>query len=133
AVQWGAFVIDEDFVMFVIFCAGLLGQGPGAGVRFAFRQGGVQIEERRLGVVLHDLFFLLLAFQLGLGFGGDLEAFDLVFGAAAGFGLLFGDQSLAVGKGDLVIIGMNFRKGEKALAVAAIFDKGGLQRRFDPR
>ena len=43
------------------------------------------------------------------------------------------DQRLTIGDGDLVIIGMNFAEGEKAVAVAAVFDEGGLQRRFDPR
>ena len=63
----------------------------------------------------------------------DLETFDLVFLAAAGFGLLLGDQRLPVGDRDLVIVGMDFREGEEALAVAAIFDKGGLQRRLNAR
>jgi hypothetical protein len=43
------------------------------------------------------------------------------------------DQRLTVGDRDLVIIGMDFAEGEEAVAIAAIFDKGGLQRRFDPR
>jgi hypothetical protein len=43
------------------------------------------------------------------------------------------DQRLTIGDGDLVIIGMNFAEGEKAVAVAAIFDESGLQRRFYPR
>ena len=43
------------------------------------------------------------------------------------------DQRLTVGDGDLVIVGMNFAESEKAVAVATIFDEGGLQRRFDPR
>ena len=59
--------------------------------------------------------------------------FLAVFRAAAGFGFLVGEQRLPVGIRDLVIVGMDFREGEEALAVAAIFDKGGLQRRFNPR
>ena len=43
-------------------------------------------------------------------------------GALIGF-----DQGLTVGDRDLVIVGMNFRKGEEAMAVAAIFDEGRLQ------
>ena len=39
----------------------------------------------------------------------------------------------AVGVGDLVIIGMDFGKGEEAVAIAAIFDEGGLKRRLDAR
>jgi hypothetical protein len=41
------------------------------------------------------------------------------------------DQRLTVGDRYLVIVGMNFAESEKAVAVAAIFDKRGLQRRFD--
>ena len=70
---------------------------------------------------------------VGFGAGTDLKTFDIVFRAAAGLGLLVGDQRLPVGGGDLVIVGMDFREGEEALAVAAIFDKGGLQRRLNAR
>src|SRR3546814_16449944 len=34
---------------------------------------------------------------------------------------------------DLIIIGVDFRKGEEAVAVAAIIDERRLQRRFNPR
>jgi hypothetical protein len=52
----------------------------------------------------------------------------LAMGALVGF-----DQCLTVGDGNLVIVGMNFAEGEKTVTVAAIFDEGRLQRRFDPR
>ena len=42
--------------------------------------------------------------------------------------LLLGDQLLPIGHRDLEIVRMNFREGEEAVAVAAIFDEGGLQR-----
>ncbi|WP_354230735.1 hypothetical protein [Bradyrhizobium sp. F1.4.3] len=55
----------------------------------------------------------------------------LFFGFA--MGLFFGlDQRLPVGDRDLVVVGMDFAEGEEAVAVAAIFDEGGLERRFDP-
>jgi hypothetical protein len=48
-------------------------------------------------------------------------------------GLLLGfDQRLPVGNRDLVVIGMDFAEGEEAVAVAAVFDEGGLERGFDP-
>jgi hypothetical protein len=48
-------------------------------------------------------------------------------------GLFFGlDQRLPVGNRDLVVVGMDFAEGEEAVAVAAIFDEGGLERGFDP-
>jgi hypothetical protein len=43
------------------------------------------------------------------------------------------DQRLTVGDRDLIIIRVNFTEGEEAVAVAAIFDEGGLERGFDPR
>ncbi|HJZ20547.1 MAG TPA: hypothetical protein VJ226_06290 [Bradyrhizobium sp.] len=57
------------------------------------------------------------------------------------FGFLFGlamgafvrlDQRLAVGDRNLIIIGVDFAEGQEAVAVAAILDKGRLQRRFYP-
>ena len=46
---------------------------------------------------------------------------------------LFGEQGVAVGLGDLVVIGMDFAEREKAVAIAAVIDERRLQRRFDPR
>ena len=40
------------------------------------------------------------------------------------------DQALPIGDRDLVIVGMDFAEGEEAVAVAAIFDEGGLQARL---
>src|SRR6187402_1491535 len=39
-------------------------------------------------------------------------------------------QSLPVGDRDLVIVGVDFTKGEEAVTVPAIFDEGSLERRF---
>ena len=52
----------------------------------------------------------------------------LAMGALVGL-----DQGLTVGDRDLVIVGVDFAEGEEAVAVAAIFDKGGLERRLYPR
>ncbi|WP_305764991.1 hypothetical protein [Bradyrhizobium sp. LCT2] len=98
--------------------------------------------------------------RLRRGIGAGVEAFDDVAAdafavtAAAGvavtraaaavravlalflgfaMGLLLGlDQRLPVGNRDLVVVGMDFAEGEEAVAVAAIFDEGGLERGFDP-
>jgi hypothetical protein len=58
-------------------------------------------------------------------------------GAVFGFflGLAMGafiglDQRLTVGDRDLIIVGMDFAEGQEAVAVAAIFDEGRLQRRL---
>ena len=52
-----------------------------------------------------------------------------------GFGVFafLAQKRFAIGHGDLVIIGVNFRKREEAVAVSAVIHKGGLQRGFDPR
>jgi hypothetical protein len=52
----------------------------------------------------------------------------LAMGALIGF-----DQRLTVGDRDLIIVGMDFAKGQEAMAVAAIFDEGRLQRRLYAR
>ena len=43
---------------------------------------------------------------------------------------LRGEQRLPVGKGDLVVVRMDFAEGEEAVPVAAVIDKGGLERRL---
>ena len=58
---------------------------------------------------------------VGLVLGGALRA------------LVLGDQRLPVGNRDLVVVGMDFAEGEKAVAIAAVVDEGGLQRRLDAR
>jgi len=52
----------------------------------------------------------------------------LAVGALVGF-----DQRLTVGNRNLIIVRMNFAEGQKAVAVAAILDKGRLQRRLYAR
>ncbi len=49
-----------------------------------------------------------------------------------GIGALLGQKRLPVGDGDLVVVGMDFREGEEAVAVAAVIDEGRLERGFDP-
>ena len=46
---------------------------------------------------------------------------------------VLGEERLPVGDRDLVIVGMDFAEGEKAVPVPAIFDERRLKRRFDPR
>ena len=52
----------------------------------------------------------------------------LAMGALIGF-----DQRLTIGDRDLIIVGMYFAEGQEAMAVAAIFDEGRLQRRLYAR
>ena len=54
--------------------------------------------------------------------------FGLAMGALVGF-----DQRLTVGDRNLIIVRVDFAEGEKAVAVAAVLDEGGLQRRFYAR
>jgi hypothetical protein len=52
----------------------------------------------------------------------------LVFFLGLAMGALIGlDQRLAIGDRNLIIVRMDFAEGQKAMAVAAIFDEGGLQ------
>ncbi len=37
------------------------------------------------------------------------------------------DQGLTIGNRDLIVIGVDFAEGQKAVAVAAVIDEGGLQ------
>ena len=57
----------------------------------------------------------------------------LVIGLTARFFLFLAQQRLPVGDRDLVVVGMDFREGEEAVAVAAVIDEGRLQRRLDAR
>src|SRR5580658_5110943 len=51
---------------------------------------------------------------------------DLVIGFALR-ALFVLDQGLPVGDRDLIVVRMDFAKGKKAVAVAAVIDEGGLQ------
>src|SRR6202030_3156124 len=53
--------------------------------------------------------------------------FALLLGLAMGafVGL---DQRLAIGDRNLIIVGMDFAEGQKAVTIAAVFDEGGPQR-----
>ena len=59
-------------------------------------------------------------------------AVRLRLGVAMG-ALLLIDQRLPVGDRDLVVVGMDFAERQETMAVAAIVDEGGLERRFYPR
>jgi hypothetical protein len=61
---------------------------------------------------------------------GTILGFLLGLAMSALVGL---DQRLPVGDRDLVIVGMDFAEGQKAVAVATVFDEGCLQRRLDAR
>src|SRR3546814_7522246 len=58
---------------------------------------------------------------------------DTLFPYTTLFRSLFAQQRVPVFLRDLIIIGVDFRKGEEAVAVAAIIDERRLQRRFNPR
>jgi len=55
--------------------------------------------------------------------------FALLLGLPMGAFIRF-DQGLAIGDRNLIIVGMNFAEGQKAVAVAAVLDEGCLQRRL---
>jgi len=55
------------------------------------------------------------------------------FISAFGSRRLMPEDRFAIGNGDLVIVRMDFAESEEAMAIAAIFHKSRLQRRFDAR
>ena len=57
--------------------------------------------------------------------------FDLVFGVAMR-ALFLGDQRLPVCDRDLIVVRMDFRKRQEAVAIAAEIDESRLQRRLYP-
>ena len=103
--------------------AGILGIGDGLGGHFRRRLAAGRVD-RALGAIV-------LAHFLDVGAVDPVAAARLV---VVGFGvqaLLLGDQPFAVGDGDLIVVGMDFREGQEAVAVAAILDERRLQRRLD--
>src|SRR5689334_21681707 len=58
-----------------------------------------------------------------------MAVFVLFLGLAMG-ALIGLDQCLTVGDRDLIVVGMDFAEGQEAMAIAAIFDEGRLQRRL---
>ena len=79
------------------------------------------------GELLHHL-FRVDRFGHHRAVGGGLGArLGLLLQAS-----LLGHQGFAVGDRDAVIVGMDLREGEEAMAVAAIFHECRLQRRLDP-
>jgi hypothetical protein len=61
---------------------------------------------------------------------GTVFGFFLGFAMSALVGL---DQRLAIGNRNLIIVRVDFAESQEAVAVAAIFDEGGLQRRLYAR
>ena len=78
---------------------------------------------------LLDLLVVVVVGGTGRGFGG-LVVLGGQFGARGG---LLGQQRLAVGQRDLVVVGVDFVERQESVAVAAIFDERRLQRRFHAR
>jgi len=92
---------------------------------------------RVLACVIHDiaLHAIALAAPTRVAVARATAAgtvFTFFFGFAMG-ALVRLDQGLTIGDRNLIIVRMDFAKGEKAVAVAAIFDEGGLQRRLYAR
>ena len=64
----------------------------------------------------------------GAAAAGAIFRFFLSLAMRAFVGL---DQGLTIGDGDLVIVGMDFAEGQKAVAIATVLNEGRLQRWFD--
>ena len=107
-----------------------LGVGFGPGLRVAALRRSLPVvgagfrRRRRVGLVAGPAGRLDVAAVLGLAalrrrLGQLLRGF-------------LGEQRLAVGDRDLIVVGMDLAEGEETVAVAAIVDEGGLQGRLYP-
>ncbi len=86
-----------------------------------------RIEARVLDDLALDTVAIAAASRIAVARAAAVGAvFALLFGLAVGAFVRL-DQRLAIGDRNLIIIGVNFAKGEKAVTVAAVFDEGGLQ------
>ncbi|MGJ5179644.1 hypothetical protein ACQR16_16305 [Bradyrhizobium oligotrophicum] len=135
---------------------GCLGETVRLGVigRLVMRLIGMIV--RGVGVVLMRLVVGIMAFGMGglaaIGSLDDLALHPLAAAAAARaampvapavgpvLALFFGfavrallglDQRLPVGDRNLVVVGMDFAEGQEAVAVAAVLDERGLERRLN--
>jgi hypothetical protein len=107
-------------------------------VRRTFGMQGLAFDQLGRGTgtlddVAADAFALTAA--AGIAVARAAAAVGAVLALFLGFamGLFLGlNQRLPVGDRDLVVVGMDFAEGEEAVAVATIFDEGGLERGFDP-
>ena len=86
---------------------------------------------RLVAVSLIAVFLILSATALAFGPARALMTVFVPVFLVMTFGVR--QQTFAVGDGDLIIVRVDFAEGQKAMTVAAIFDEGGLQRRFYAR
>ena len=98
------------------------------------RLGGLRrIEARVLDDLALDALAIAAAARIAVARTAAVGAvFALLFGLAMG-ALVRLDQRLAIGDRNLIIVGVDFAEGQEAVAVAAIFDEGRLQRRLYAR
>ena len=83
------------------------------------------------------VFFYMLARALSFGLKQDISKRETgyFFGFLGVFFLVLfiAQQGFAVGYGNLVVVRVDFRESEEAVAVAAVIYERGLERRLDPR
>src|SRR3954452_15313503 len=101
---------------------------------------------RRLGGSIHEFCVLapatgLIALAILIGAVLDSLAIptlrrlaiqSVIVGVTLSF-FLFPKQSLTIGNRYLIVVRMNFGKGQKPVAIAAVVDESGLERGLDPR
>ena len=122
-------------VIFVTMCLEIMMAGLGAVLMVLEGLGGLRrIEGLRPDHLALDA--LAMAAAAGVAVTGTAAVAGAVLALFLGLamGAFLGlDQRLTVGDRDLVIVGMDFAEGQKSVAVATIFDEGGLQRRLYAR
>ncbi|WP_283809854.1 hypothetical protein [Bradyrhizobium sp. MOS003] len=108
-------------------------------VRRAFGEQGLALDRlgrRGIGAfndVAADAFAMTASAGVAVARAAAAVGAVLALFLGLAMGLFLGlDQRLPVCDRDLIIVWMDFAEGEEAVAVAAIFDEGGLERGFDP-
>jgi len=132
------FVVVMFVVVMIVLAMFRIGVQMLAFVRRAFGEQGLALDRLGRGIgalndVAADAFALAAAAGVAVARAAAAVGAVLALFLGLAMGLFLGlDQRLPVGDRDLIIVGMDFAEGEEAVAVAAIFDEGGLERGFDP-
>ena len=106
----------------------------GFGVRFGFGLFAVLAVLVMIVIMVVTGMVMAAAVHFGGNAVGHVRAIIIVIGFDGGSGLFggFAQQGFAVLSGQLVVIRVDLAEGEEAVAVAAILDKGRLERRLHP-
>jgi len=95
--------------------------------------GDLRLKARVLDHLALDALAIAAPARAAMARTAPIGAIFILFLGLAMSALVGFDQGLTVGDRDLIVVRVNFAEGKKAMAVAAVFDKGGLKRRLHAR